>query len=708
MPFAITGAKYAAASISAVGTTTVQVSTAPFLSGDFARTRLLGLFTAAGVFKGLTWARRFVSTSQIQLERPFFDPCTQLNIAQVVGDQLLVSKDFSESVVAGLAVSNQLVTITDTVTFGVAGNQMGVCFYDENKSLSTTSLITISGGLTVFGKINDVALNAISAPVDILKNSGNSTALTVNNSAAHFFANGGKWGANYSPAYFNNNGAASCVFNKVDCSVDITSNTTANPTRAILIDCFSSVSATNSICVRWGNGTVRGGSYRIPNNSSGPISIFGSDTPGTFTISAPPGARSIVLDMGNGPALVRAGSAISLNYNFTNLITTDRRTVTGASGGLNPNPNGTNTFRFSDAYTNLKPGTVGVVLNNLGSIAASVASSDTNWAPLLLRCTTVGATDTINATSWTYCLKKYGFQAVGGTITPSTYDLGTAGSPDNVPFGGAVDQLADTSTTLTQAQAAALTQIDNLDQLYDAAIGWATANVLNAQYPSLSAYPVAAAGTVLDLGSRSLVIDGTAAAAFAINTSTHTITIKSLALAAGVKFKSLTTTSTVTTVNGGSISAAYTDANNAGSISVTGLATTDTAEMRRAADNSLIATRTGPGSFAVAPANVGASVYFVRLAGANVVMSTITSPVTLVAGVNADVPLFAGAQVQVAQAPRIDLLPTLAQMEASGPLTATGGGSSLTAAAIRSELETVGGKLDATMKAAKAAKRQTL
>lgn len=109
--------------------------------------------------------------------------------------------------------------------------------------------------------------------------------------------------------------------------------------------------------------------------------------------------------------------------------------------------------------------------------------------------------------------------------------------------------------------------------------------------------------------------------------------------------------------NNGTITAPYTDANTAGSIAVTGLSATDTAEMRKVSDNSLIATRTGPGAFAVSPANVGMSVYFERKVGTALVMSTVTAPVSLTAGVNADVPLFAGAQVQVAQAPIIETLP---------------------------------------------------
>jgi hypothetical protein len=121
------------------------------------------------------------------------------------------------------------------------------------------------------------------------------------------------------------------------------------------------------------------------------------------------------------------------------------------------------------------------------------------------------------------------------------------------------DHLVDTDVTLTQAQAAALVQIGNLDQLYDAAKNWkCQAQQTRIEYPTALTQVITSDGTTLDLGNRSLVIDGTAATAFAINTATNTITIKSVALATGTKFKTLTTTGTVTFVNGGATSAVYT------------------------------------------------------------------------------------------------------------------------------------------------------
>lgn len=695
MPFAITGAKYAPASVSTIGTTTVTVGTTPFVSGDFVSQRLVGLyspnnqivtnpgftsdtawtkgsgvtisggvanatlaafmlsqtvpivvgrtyalsfnytmsfgsrlrvsnslvdgtnvvhltdvlgssgtitatFTATSpdgitigadtmsfsgtldnftltevgneLFKGMAWVRRFVSTSQLELQTQFFDPATGQTVAQAVGDTVLVSKNFAESVVAGLAVSGRAVTITDVCTFGVDGNQAGLCFYDQDKFITATAAMLVSGGLTVFGKLDDYARNAVSGSIDIQSNQTN--PLLCSNAAVHFFGYGGRWESSAAPAYFiggNNQGTAgqTVVLNGIECPNDLLTNTAGgawarNPTRHQLVNCYSITTSNNAIMRRWGDGVIRGGRYKFPNNASGPISVFGSDQGGTYTVAANPGDRAVILDMGASaftgsgkPSLTRSSGAITINFNFINLVTTDFRSTSGNFGAANPN--GTNTFRFSDTYTDLQTGTVGVILDNAGAEAATNAATGATWSPSLLRRTCVGATVTLNATSWTYGFKKYGYQPVSGAIAPVPYDLGTAGQADNVAFGGAIVQLVDSNVTLSQSAAGALTAIATLDDLYDAAIYWATAGVVNAKYPSLSAYPVSGNGTVLDLGAISLVIDATASSAFAINTGTNTITIKSTVLAAGTKFNALITTGAITLANGAGISATYTD-----------------------------------------------------------------------------------------------------------------------------------------------------
>lgn len=192
--------------------------------------------------------------------------------------------------------------------------------------------------------------------------------------------------------------------------------------------------------------------------------------------------------------------------------------------------------------------------------------------------------------------------------------------------------LAITGVSFDSAGNCTLTENRTALEIFQA---WCSASANDLDMPDVWRYD----GVTLNMGAANLSGTGTATGNF---TTTGTIT----APVDGVKI----------------------DSNNAGSISVTGVGVSDTAEMRRASDNSLIASRTGPGAFSVSPANVGVSVYFVRLVGGNIVMSTITTPVTLTAGVNPDVPLFAGAEVQVAQAARIDLLPTLTDIEASSVL----------------------------------------
>jgi hypothetical protein len=271
--------------------------------------------------------------------------------------------------------------------------------------------------------------------------------------------------------------------------------------------------------------------------------------------------------------------------------------------------------------------------------------------PLFMESLTTSANDVQSAVVWSY----------GHLVVQPLLSLRGIGvlTQDTTVF-------EDVGVTLSETAAGDLTSINTLDNLYDRAKWHKTRAIqANLEYPTISAQPVTANGAELDLGSRNLVVDATAAAAFAVNTSTHTITIKSSVLSAGTKFKSLKTTGTVSFANGATLTAALEDANNAGQISIVGVLNAETVEFRKASDNSVIASRTGPGSFAIAPANVGVSAYFVRLSGSNTVMSTITAPVTLTTGVNPDVPLYAGAEVQIAQAARIEQLPTLAQIEAS-------------------------------------------
>lgn len=99
--------------------------------------------------------------------------------------------------------------------------------------------------------------------------------------------------------------------------------------------------------------------------------------------------------------------------------------------------------------------------------------------------------------------------------------------------------LPDTNVTLTEAAAGALIVISSLDDVYDAAKYWKTRPVdAQLEYPSLNTQPVAANGTQLVL-SDTLVIDGAATSALAVNTSAHEITINPSTLAKGAKFDTI-------------------------------------------------------------------------------------------------------------------------------------------------------------------------
>lgn len=106
------------------------------------------------------------------------------------------------------------------------------------------------------------------------------------------------------------------------------------------------------------------------------------------------------------------------------------------------------------------------------------------------------------------------------------------------------NNIAETSKAVVDAY----TNIETLDKLYDRAKSYKVDNIA---YPAINFQVIDGAGSQLNLGSKNLVVDGTAASAFAINTATNTITIDATAMnCTGGNFTSLVTTGLVTFVNG--------------------------------------------------------------------------------------------------------------------------------------------------------------
>jgi hypothetical protein len=119
-------------------------------------------------------------------------------------------------------------------------------------------------------------------------------------------------------------------------------------------------------------------------------------------------------------------------------------------------------------------------------------------------------------------------------------------------IGGSVVEPAmvnDSAVTLSRSAAGALVNVDTLDNFYDAAKFWNVQSA-NVNFPTVSTQVATSAGTTLDLGALNVVVDATAASAFAVNTGTNTVTVKSTILAVGTKFNTLKTTGTISFTNG--------------------------------------------------------------------------------------------------------------------------------------------------------------
>ena len=117
---------------------------------------------------------------------------------------------------------------------------------------------------------------------------------------------------------------------------------------------------------------------------------------------------------------------------------------------------------------------------------------------------------------------------------------------------------SDELVTLSETAAAALTEINTLDDLYDAAKYWKTRpQTERIEYPAPDTQLASLAGAALDLGNLNLIVDESAADAISVDTATDTITVRSAGLQAGEKFSSILTTGTAT----GAIDVPIIDAN---------------------------------------------------------------------------------------------------------------------------------------------------
>lgn len=579
MSVTVTGSKYGALAISSISNVNrVQVGTTPFVSGDFVATahggRIVGLWSAsAAAFKGIAWVRRWISTSVLELERPFIDPCTGAVVTQAVGDVAHVSKNWTEIATTGIAVDGDRVTVTDSINWGTEGVKDSICFYDEHRHVRFNQLSIVNfvhGGLVCQGHLEDYASSRISggcswsyATTVASWNFIRSSSVSSGN-ASFLFYGGAMYNYDAAPSYSYvgaqpSNDYASFVMDSVRVyGVDIVSKSNGgvwtDGTRHVVKNCTNVCgNGSNSILFRWANGVAEGNSFKFTRYNSLPLSVFGSDSVGTFTIGSPADSRIIIGDAGDANALWRIGGNGAQTINYTNVVTVTQLLIN--SGGSQ-----TQSFKFKDTLSNLVTGSVcAIELNSDRSIVDSVLSSSASWAGVVDwdNLVVTSRTGGYPKGPWTYGIKKYGYAPVSAGISATTVDFGAAGTATNVTWSQAVVQSPDINITLSLAAAQALTTLTTLDQVYDAVIAWGTASVARIQVPSLGAYPVSADGSAIDFGAYDIVFDDTAATTVAI--VGNTITLKSAAMQPGVKFVRIITTGTVSITDTEVIGTSYTD-----------------------------------------------------------------------------------------------------------------------------------------------------
>jgi len=485
MTITITGGKYTAAAVASVGTTSVAVTTTPFVSGDFAVQRRVDLFTSANVFKGMAFVRSWTNTATLQLETQFFDPKTGATVSQVVGDLVLVSKNWADVAQAGIAVSGNLITVSDTITFGTSGQPQSLAFHDESVTVVNTvatsrpEMWNIAGGFVSFGHLQNWASKTWYGGCAIITTAGtyNNSFVATSTSARLCMWGGSHGGTGASPCYFaaganpSNYGTDWALLWALDVKFDGTDvtckggNVWTVPANHILENCSFAGAGSNQILLSFGNGTVLGGQFKVLRNSGNPIAVFAADIVGTFTRGADPGKRAVILDVGT--------NAFWWNYynyaqtvNCTNIISSDFRAGQTFSPENSAAANTTVNISYSDNYTNLQDTSgLAAIRDSDWSVESSATASGvaSTVALTVLRSTGTGHTQGSARGPWTYRVRKYGFDEIEGAITETSYSLGTAGTAFNVSFGGYVNQIARASLTDPVATALAYTGITVTD-----------------------------------------------------------------------------------------------------------------------------------------------------------------------------------------------------------------------------------------------------
>ncbi len=488
MPVTITGAKYSGTTVSVVGTTTLTTAASSFVSGDFDAPRMAFLHDSTGDFKGFAHVRRYVATNQLELEREFWDPETKTFVTQVIGDEVYIGQNTSEIAAVGLSVTSSRATVTDDLIWGTAGDDTSVHYYDESIDwlFSDTGAADdyneFRGGCIVMGHLEDPEQGVVYGGCTWSLDCNDATAVlgvATSSDVCVFVMHGGRIAAVNPNATFS---AFGCWSNRLTereyrlfaliktevFGIDLLSigvgGSFSEPNRHIIDQCFFASTITNSVLVRWGNGINEGSSYKIPLNSSAPISIYGADNSGTFDIGAPADGRSIVSDIGNNNTLWRSNSTPSQTINVTNITSSDYRAGRTTNPGGSPNNNADLFIRFRNTYTNLQTGTTGAILRDSDFSAedSGVSVADELELQLLLQEVT-GHSAGSKRGPYTARIRRYGYDEIEAAVVESTVTLGGGATGPDVVFGGFTNQIARPSLDIAETTALAYSGITITD-----------------------------------------------------------------------------------------------------------------------------------------------------------------------------------------------------------------------------------------------------
>jgi hypothetical protein len=186
------------------------------------------------------------------------------------------------------------------------------------------------------------------------------------------------------------------------------------------------------------------------------------------------------------------------------------------------------------------------LLDRNGTIVNSQTLTDGQYPEFFARHTDIASSSGNKTLASGTLFAPYSLRAIsyGKSFTTSSIDAEDT-------FNFSVTLLDDPLITeQTQATVDAYTEIETPQKFYDRAVSWLSANITDE-----SEFLVTRTGSQIDLGSRDLTIDASAGSAFAVDGSGN-ITIK-----ASTFTGSLTTTGTVTLLNGASVAGTITDTN---------------------------------------------------------------------------------------------------------------------------------------------------